>query len=92
MPESRLRNHSSNPGFFPSPCGDVEGAGDFFPPNLLTAPSISLYSNDLCRPIVMNATHPSEEKGVTGVEYRSWIAMHLKCKRNFCNLLCFPVE
>lgn len=48
----------------------MEGAGDFFPPNLFNAKSIKLYSNDLCRSIVLNATTDGEEKGVAGVEYR----------------------
>jgi hypothetical protein len=64
------RNDSRNPGFFSAPCGDVEGAGDFFPPNLFDSKSIKLYSNDLCRSIVLNATTSGVEKGVHGVEYR----------------------
>ncbi len=50
-------NYSSHPEYFKAPCGNVEGAGDFFSPNLGQG-FAELYSNDLCRPIVLNYTKP----------------------------------
>ena len=50
-------NYSSHPEYFAAPCGNVEGAGDFFKPNLGES-FAELYSNDLCRPIILNFTNP----------------------------------
>ena len=50
-------NYSSQLEYFKAPCGNVEGAGDFFNP-YLGAKSAELFSNDLCRPIVLNYSKP----------------------------------
>jgi len=51
-------NYSDHLDVFPGTCGKVEGVGDFFSPNLDNAKSAELYSNDLCRPIVLNYSKP----------------------------------
>ena len=51
-------NYSDHIDAFPGSCGKVEGVGDFFSPNLVQSEPAKLYSNDLCRPIVLNFTKP----------------------------------
>ena len=51
-------NYSDHLAAFPGSCGKVEGVGDFFSPYLNSAKPAELYSNDLCRPIVLNYSKP----------------------------------
>jgi scavenger receptor class B protein 1 len=62
-------NYSTNPGYYPSPCGDVHGAGDFFSPDQKKT-YVELYSNDLCRPLRAEFEYPQTIDGIKGYMYK----------------------
>jgi scavenger receptor class B, member 1 len=79
-------NFSANTGFFPRPCGDVRGVGDFFPPYMPDT-TVELFSNDLCRPIELSFNGWDSVKGVNGKRYRvepSYFANSDENPANYC--------
>ena len=79
-------NYTSHPDYFPGLCGDVRGAGDFFPPYMPDS-RVELFSNDLCRPIELSYTTWDLIKGVSGKQYRvepSFFANSFENPENFC--------
>lgn len=60
---------TSHTEFFPRPCGDVRGGGDFFPPGR-QEDYVELYSNDLCRPLRMDFDSVQQMNGIRGNMYK----------------------
>ena len=61
-------NYTSQLPYFPDKCGRVSGNGGLFKPHL-EEPKISLFSNDLCRPIIFDFVSSRAVKGVWGNLY-----------------------
>lgn len=82
-------NNKNESGFYPTPCGRVNGTiGDIFPPHLDPQREITLFAIDACR--FMNL-QPNGTKEKYGLSIREWVATDetLDSGENFPNQQCF---
>ncbi|XP_034950867.1 protein croquemort-like [Chelonus insularis] len=62
-------NHRDTTNFYKSPCNVVEGsAGEFWPPHRNTD-DITIWTPDLCRPIIYEYTKTVSHQGIAGYKY-----------------------
>ncbi|TRY75716.1 hypothetical protein TCAL_08673 [Tigriopus californicus] len=61
-------NYTQQLQYYPAHCGRVGGAGDFFPPARQRT-SVSLFSNDLCRPIELSYQRDTAIDGIQTYRY-----------------------
>lgn len=68
----RQWNFDSRTNFFEGSCGNLEGAsaGELFPPHVSEEKkSISVFSSEMCRNVVMDYERKVDVKGITGIRY-----------------------
>lgn len=68
----RKWNFNSRTSFFEGTCGNLEGssAGELFPPHVSdNRETISVFSPEMCRNVVMDYDQETDIEGIAGVKY-----------------------
>jgi len=61
-------NFTTETPYFPDKCGKVWGNGELFKP-FLPQSKVAMFSNDLCRPLILKFENVSSAKGIWGNRY-----------------------
>lgn len=82
-------NKRNETGFYPAPCGTVNGStGDVFPPYMNTREEITLFVTDTCRYMNLKPNGTFENHGITATE---WVGYEetMDSGENYPNQQCF---
>lgn len=66
----RKWNYKSNTSYFEGKCSNLQGsAGEFFPPNMTKNQTVSVFSSEMCRSVLMDFEQEQDIHGVKTFKY-----------------------